>query len=669
MKNSKKFFTFLFALLFAFATLGLSANALPVPDDEEFYLEEGIHDFYLSDIPDEDVRANYDEETNVLTISGSGHIKRVLWFNLVNRSTNFNLYYSQNETKIVFEDDGNKYLPQDSSFFFFGFGGDIIGLDNLNTDNVVDMSYMFAHTKAFNREINFNTSSAEYLSYMFYASNYSKDIVFDITSAVDIINFAKLSNIENVTFNNAVSLAGNRIYTDGLESITVNELQAGNTLSSNSGKYLVERFDGQAWNNYHNLYQNNNRVIQDGEEGDFKITRNNYTDIETYDISLDTSGIYASDLFSYDIDDSGSVKLLTERMNLKLYKDDLILDNTSDYVVLGASALYSDLDYSENGGIKVEFVVNGISNACSGSRSFEILFPFENIISGEPEVEEVSSEGIRLSDVSLNIGTLTAPNGNIEVYWFSNFGLGTDFIVEQGKAYWYYAYVPEINSNYGRFGKIVPWPSDTEPEPEVVAVGGDIIPVFIAEVPDEKIPQATPSFEDVSEDSEYFEAVEFVKEKGIIEGIGNGKFAPEILATRAMVATVLYRMAGMPEVSANQTLSDVMPEDWFYTPVRWGVEQGVIEGYDDGSFKPDVKLTKEQIIAMLHRYASNKEGMNMDSDFDITGLQGYDMLEPYAVDAMKWAYKQGIVEGDKICPKKEVKRGELAEMIMKFMKK
>jgi len=155
----------------------------------------------------------------------------------------------------------------------------------------------------------------------------------------------------------------------------------------------------------------------------------------------------------------------------------------------------------------------------------------------------------------------------------------------------------------------------------------------------------TNPFSDVSQDMWYYDAVKFVSENELMNGVGNGKFDPGGSMTRAMFVTVLYRMSDENTVEDASVFSDVSPNAWYGNAVSWAYANGIVNGYGNGLFGPDTAVTREQLVVMLYHFANYM-------DFDITASSSMedftdtDDISSWASDAMSWAVGVGILSGD-----------------------
>ena len=149
-------------------------------------------------------------------------------------------------------------------------------------------------------------------------------------------------------------------------------------------------------------------------------------------------------------------------------------------------------------------------------------------------------------------------------------------------------------------------------------------------------------FADVSYTNWYYDAVKFVYDKGIMDGVSYYRFAPDATITRGMVVTMLWRMAGEPyESSAGFT--DVASGRYYSTAVAWAAKNGIVEGMTSSTFAPDQAITREQLASILYRYA-RWLGFS-GTGTDISGYTDAGKVSGYAYDAMCWAVKTGVVTG------------------------
>ena len=179
-------------------------------------------------------------------------------------------------------------------------------------------------------------------------------------------------------------------------------------------------------------------------------------------------------------------------------------------------------------------------------------------------------------------------------------------------------------------------------------------------------------FTDTVWNSWYAEHVDKVYDKGLMNGTGEHTFAPNANVTRAMAATVLYRIAGSPEVEEESPFNDV-PEGKYYTnAVIWAQQNEVVNGYPDGTFRPNDNITREQLAAILYRYA--KAGGNaQESDADLSAFPDSGKVHSYAAEAMGWAVGAGLINGvgsggqSWLQPANNATRAQFATIISRYL--
>ena len=152
-------------------------------------------------------------------------------------------------------------------------------------------------------------------------------------------------------------------------------------------------------------------------------------------------------------------------------------------------------------------------------------------------------------------------------------------------------------------------------------------------------------FLDVPNKVWYREGLDYAVKEGLMNGIGHRRFAPDATLTRAQLATVLYRLAGSPGTTgARNPFSDVKSGKWYTSAVIWANRQRIMQGFPDGSFRPDEPVTREQLVTVLYRYRGAKPG----SARALLPFPDRDQVSDYARDAMCWAVEQGIINGNKV---------------------
>lgn len=174
-------------------------------------------------------------------------------------------------------------------------------------------------------------------------------------------------------------------------------------------------------------------------------------------------------------------------------------------------------------------------------------------------------------------------------------------------------------------------------------------------------------FSDVHEDDWFFGAVSYVYENGMMNGTGDGCFSPALTTSRAMIVTILYRLEDSPALVPAE-FPDIQPGIWYADAVGWASSSGVVSGYDDGRFGPDDAITREQLAAILYRYAALK-GMDTGATDSLSSFTDADSVSSYALDAMRWAVGNGLISGKGsgiLDPRGSATRAEAAAILMRF---
>lgn len=175
------------------------------------------------------------------------------------------------------------------------------------------------------------------------------------------------------------------------------------------------------------------------------------------------------------------------------------------------------------------------------------------------------------------------------------------------------------------------------------------------------------TFDDVAYGAWYYDAVEYVAEMGYFNGVSTNLFAPDMEMNRAMLVTVLYRLAGQPEVTAQAAFEDVAEGSYYAAAVVWGSENGIIKGVTETVFAPESAVTREQMVVFLHRYAVYA-GMDVTVEGDLSAYPDADTVGEYAVEAMTWAVNCGVVNGmdGNLNPQGTATRAQVAQIIWKL---
>ena len=178
-------------------------------------------------------------------------------------------------------------------------------------------------------------------------------------------------------------------------------------------------------------------------------------------------------------------------------------------------------------------------------------------------------------------------------------------------------------------------------------------------------------FADVTEDDWFYAEVNRAAQLGLFNGVGEAHFDPEGQVSRAMLVTVLYRLAGEPEVDYKTIFLDVKKGQWYSDAVIWAYEEGITMGTDAAHFSPDAAVTREQTATFLCRYAE-WEGYDVSARADLSGFPDENAVSAYAGDALSWAVANGLISGsaqngsDYLLPGGTAIRAQAAAIMVRF---
>lgn len=188
------------------------------------------------------------------------------------------------------------------------------------------------------------------------------------------------------------------------------------------------------------------------------------------------------------------------------------------------------------------------------------------------------------------------------------------------------------------------------------------ISVTFAKKPVEPLP-----FVDVAAEEWYGDAVATVYAQGLMMGTAEDTFAPELVATRGMVVSILHRLAGSPTVSA-EVFEDVTADDWYGQAVAWAASEGIASGTSAETFSPNAAVTREQLAALLCNFAA-QQGMDTTARSDLSSFDDAETVSDWAQDAVSWALAEGLLAGTSattLSPQGEATRAQLAAMLVRF---
>ena len=178
-------------------------------------------------------------------------------------------------------------------------------------------------------------------------------------------------------------------------------------------------------------------------------------------------------------------------------------------------------------------------------------------------------------------------------------------------------------------------------------------------------------FTDVDRNEYYHEGIDFVVSRGYMIGMGGAKFQPDTEMSRAMLVTVLYRIAGEPSVKGTAPFRDVEKNSWYTNAVIWAYQNNVTNGVSATEFAPEENVTREQMVTMIWRLAGEPA-----SNADLSSFKDADSIPAWAQNAFAWAVEQGIVSGTRhwnriglyLAPHDDIKRCESVKILVVYAK-
>jgi hypothetical protein len=180
------------------------------------------------------------------------------------------------------------------------------------------------------------------------------------------------------------------------------------------------------------------------------------------------------------------------------------------------------------------------------------------------------------------------------------------------------------------------------------------------------------AFTDLDVNAWYHDGVHFCLENGIMQGFDDGLFYPDLATTRAQIVTMLWNIEGKPVVDRELNFDDVADTDWFAAPIRWAVDKGIVEGHGDGTFAPNDPVTREQLAKIIFGYARFK-GVNTLAAVDLNKYPDADRVSEWAVSYMQWAVGSGLITGSDengvayLLPQGNASRAQVATIVCRYL--
>ena len=185
-------------------------------------------------------------------------------------------------------------------------------------------------------------------------------------------------------------------------------------------------------------------------------------------------------------------------------------------------------------------------------------------------------------------------------------------------------------------------------------------------------PEAAPAltdYNDLRENEWYSGGVQYVLQKGWMSGVGEGSFAPDVTMSRAMLVTVLYRAAGQPETAGTTGFTDLEDGSWYADAVRWAAANGIAAGYSADRFGPGGAITREQLAVMLWRWAQKQGRITEAEPASLDAYTDGAEISPWAAEALAWAVGAGILQGTgdgQLSPQAPATRAQTAVMLQRY---
>ncbi|MCL2367334.1 MAG: S-layer homology domain-containing protein [Oscillospiraceae bacterium] len=195
-----------------------------------------------------------------------------------------------------------------------------------------------------------------------------------------------------------------------------------------------------------------------------------------------------------------------------------------------------------------------------------------------------------------------------------------------------------------------------------------------AELPNVDIPLAELSvwesqFRDVRSSDWFYESVRFANTLGIMQGVSDDMFAPNTPLSRAMIVTMLWRLQGEPVAAGANVFPDVVGGRWYTDAISWAAENGIVQGHANGLFAPNDDITREQLAAILMRYA-DWQGMDATATSNLAAFVDSGQVSEWAREAVSWANAEGLITGrteTMLAPRGNATRAEAATILMRFI--
>ncbi|MGI6013435.1 MAG: S-layer homology domain-containing protein [Oscillospiraceae bacterium] len=349
---------------------------------------------------------------------------------------------------------------------------------------------------------------------------------------------------------------------------------------------------------------------------------------------------------------------------------------TSGNAFVGGCVGRGSVDYAYNKGSvsatctadEAYALAGGITAEASKNTSISNLYNYGNVIANGKNDSAIGAAGIAAicgNSVTncYNLGAVTASGNSDAVADTITFATNSEdqITLEELYSLKWIAPVSDFCTELTQAEFKTLWTDETHPE-------WDYAPVF-----DNVLYQETP-FSDTNPLSWYYDATVYAYTNDLMQGMSMTKFEPNLAMTRAMLVTVLYRMAGSPDVSAMENpFPDIPADTWYTDAVIWAANNNIVKGYqEDGNFHPTWDITREQIASILYRYVTEYLGETAGVFGDLSTFPDSNSVSEYARESIAWATGEGLItgtrEGDQVLldPRGLATRAQIATILMRF---
>lgn len=180
-------------------------------------------------------------------------------------------------------------------------------------------------------------------------------------------------------------------------------------------------------------------------------------------------------------------------------------------------------------------------------------------------------------------------------------------------------------------------------------------------------------FADVGKNTWFYQDVLYLYQRGVVRGVSGGNFGPNQAVTRGELTTMLYRIAGEPSTTAAMPFTDVAPQAYYANPIAWATSKGYVNGYSTTTFGPNDRISREQLLTILYRYASAQgRPVDVGSQAVLSTFGDASAVSSYAIKAMTWACNAGIIQGSSenlLRPGASASRAEICAILHRFCEK